>query len=74
MEAPKYQAPPTDPSIALLTQQTQQQNISALSDTARMDTARLAMLYGQSQLAGQNPDIKSMLAGSAAAGGPGKAA
>lgn len=63
MDAPTYQAPPVDPAIAELQKQTQQQNIAALGDTARMDTARLAMLYGQSQLTGMNPDIKSVIAG-----------
>lgn len=64
---PQYVAPAPDSSIALLQQQTQQQNIDALGVTARMDTARLAMLYGQSQLAGQgvvaaqSPDIKSVM-------------
>jgi hypothetical protein len=66
LDPPKYEQPQTDPQIALLQQQTQQQNIAALSDTARMDTARLAMLYGQSQLSGMSPDIKSVMTGAAA--------
>jgi len=60
---PQYTPPPVDPQIAILQQQTQQQNIDALSQGSRMDTARLAMLYGQSQLSGMSPDIKSVMAG-----------
>lgn len=66
-DPPKYLPPQTDPQIAILQQQNAQANIAALTDTARMDTARLAVLYGQSQLSGANPDIKSMLTQPAAA-------
>lgn len=61
---PQYQAPPVDPEIAILQQKAQQDNIAALGDTARMDTARLAMLYGQSQAFG-SPDMKAVMKGAA---------
>lgn len=46
MDAPEYKQPPLDPSLALLMQQTQQQDINAVQSGLRGDTASLMARYG----------------------------
>lgn len=64
-DPPKYEAPAPDPQIAILQQKAAADNIAALGETARMDTARLAMLYGQAQVFGGGqgaaPDVKALM-------------
>lgn len=46
MDAPQYQAPAPDPGLAILQQQSQQQDIKAIQDNVRQDTASLLARYG----------------------------
>lgn len=46
MEAPKYQAPPPDPTITALDQKAQQDDITALQQRSAIDTASIMARYG----------------------------
>ena len=46
MQAPKYEAPPTDPAITALGAKAQADDLSALQNTASIDTASLMARYG----------------------------
>lgn len=46
MDAPKYQQPPTDPAITALGQKAQADDLTALQNTASIDTASLMARYG----------------------------
>jgi len=46
MDAPKYTAPPPDPTVTALNQKAQQDDIAALQDKSSIDTASLMARYG----------------------------
>lgn len=46
MQAPKYQAPPTDPTVAALSSTAQADDIAATQRTAQIDTSSLMARYG----------------------------
>jgi hypothetical protein len=46
MDAPTYTPPPPDPSVTALKEQAKTDQISALQDTASIDTASLMARYG----------------------------
>lgn len=46
MEAPKYEAPPPDPTVVALNERAKNDQLSALQNSARMDTAALMARYG----------------------------
>lgn len=46
MDAPKYQAPPVDPAITTLNAKAQADDVTALQQTASIDTASIMARYG----------------------------
>lgn len=46
MDAPKYQQPPTDPTITALAAKAQTDDITAMQTTAGIDTASIMARYG----------------------------
>ena len=46
MEAPKYQAPPIDPDLAATAAKAKADNLTAMQDTAQIDTASMMARYG----------------------------
>jgi hypothetical protein len=46
MEAPKYNAPPPDPTLTAVKAQAQADDITAMKETATIDTASIAARYG----------------------------
>lgn len=55
MDAPQYQQAPLDPSFLLLQQQSQQQDVDAITERTRGDTASILARYGaMSAMAGTN--------------------
>lgn len=46
MDAPKYEAPPPDPAVTALNDRAKADQLSALQNSARMDTATLMARYG----------------------------
>lgn len=53
-DTPQYNQPAPDPALAILQQQAQQANLTALQQSAQVDTAKLMTLYGtQAALAGK---------------------
>jgi hypothetical protein len=46
MGLPKYELPPPDPRLAALTEQTKQQDILAIQDNIKIDTASIMARYG----------------------------
>ena len=46
MEAPKYQAPPVNPTITALADKSKQDDITALQQTTQIDTANIMARYG----------------------------
>ena len=57
MGAPKYQQPQIDPMLAPLMAQGQQQDVEAIQQQLRGDTASLLARYGAQLTAAQNPDV-----------------
>lgn len=46
MQAPQYQQPAIDPTVTALNVKAQQDNLTALQDTAGIDTAAIMARYG----------------------------
>lgn len=46
VDAPKYEAPPPDPATVALGERAKSDQLAALQNTARMDTATLMARYG----------------------------
>lgn len=46
MQAPQYQAPPTDPTVAALDAQAQSADIASMQTNAATDTASIMARYG----------------------------
>lgn len=46
MEAPQYQAPPPDPTVTAVAAKAQADDITAMQNTAGIDTASLMARYG----------------------------
>lgn len=46
VDAPKYEAPPPDPTITALNERAKQDDMLAQQSTARIDTAALMARYG----------------------------
>lgn len=56
MDAPKYQAPPPDPTLTALSTSAQASDARALQDTAQIDSASLMARYGtRLAMAGTSP-------------------
>lgn len=56
MDAPKYQAPPPDPTVTALNAKAQADDITALEGTAQIDTASIMARYGtRLAMAGATP-------------------
>jgi hypothetical protein len=46
MDAPQYQQPPIDPSIAAVSAKAQADDVTALQQTSQIDTASIMARYG----------------------------
>lgn len=74
MDAPKYQQASLDPSFLLLQQQSQQQDVDAITERTRGDTASILARYGaMNAFAGTGGPLPIAAAGGGA-GALGKAA